>query len=159
MCEPVSLSTALMVASSTAAVYGQYQQAGAQTDALALQRQHQQEEIQAQADERAGERVKQARAERARLRVAAGEAGVSGISFEDQLYDTYLQEDLDLGILAKDSRFADRASDARYRSGLAGVNRPSVLGAGLQIAGAGYAGHSQGLQIKTPSRRVTDDAT
>lgn len=133
MCAP-AIPLALTVASSAADLYAQDKAADKQTSALAEQRAAQREELRAKATTEAGERVKQARAERSRLRVAAGEAGITGQSFEAQLFDSYLQEDLDIGLLAKDSEFADRASHARYRSGLAGVSRPDYLAAGLQIA-------------------------
>lgn len=148
MCEPVTILTGLAIASSVIGGVSASQQASSQRKALGGQRAVQAQEISAQNSLEAGERVKQARAERSRLQVAAGEAGVSGVSFNDQLFDSALQENLDLGALAKNQEFADRASEARYRSGRAGSQGPSALEIGLNTAVAGYSGYSAGLQIK-----------
>jgi hypothetical protein len=147
MCAPAALLA--ISAATTAVSYSQQQKlASANRANAAEQRANQKEEIEAQRAARAGERVKQARAERARLRVAAGEAGIEGVSFEDQMFDIALQEDLDLGMLAKDAEFQQRASDARYRGILNQNAGPSALEMGLGIGTAAYSGYSAGLQIK-----------
>lgn len=152
MCEPVSISTGLMIALSatTAAVGYAGQKKTARDNRHSLQEQAamQQEEIRAAQLVEQGERTKAARAERARMAVAAGEAGVSGVSVEDALFDSFLQEDLDLGLLAKDGEFALRASQARLNAGLRSSQGPSALEVGLGLASAGYQGYSAGLQIK-----------
>lgn len=140
MCE---VTTALAAVSTISGLYGADRNAAAQSRALTRQRHAQREEIAANTSARQGERVKQARAERSRLRVAAGEAGVAGQSFESQLFDSYLQEDLDLATLEQDGRFADRASEARFQSGLSTVNSPTFVDAGLQIAGSVYNARQQ----------------
>ena len=107
-----------------------------------MQRVQQGKEIQAQADTQAGERVKAARAERSRLMVAAGEAGVGGVSVGDQMFTTVLNQSEDVAAIGRDATNADLASDARYRSGLAGAQGPSALETGLSIASAGYTAWS-----------------
>ena len=148
MCDPVTATiTALSVASSAVGVAGQRSAAKAQFQANAAAREAQNEEIAAAASTRAGERVKQARAERASLRVAAGEAGIAGSSFEALLADSVLQEDMDLGLIGQDASFQDRASETRFLSANAAVRNPSALESGLMIAGAGVRGFDAGRRI------------
>lgn len=152
MCELVTIAmTAISVLSAGASAVGQRANTKAQFGANAAQREAQNEEINAKASVQAGERVKQARAEHARLRVAGGEAGVSGQSFEAQLMDSVLQADMDIGIIGKDASFADRASEARFLSANAQVYNPSGLETGLQIAGAAAQGYSMGQSLLIPS--------
>lgn len=134
MCEPVSLG--LTIAQAAGSLYSQYTNARAQGEALARQRRFQAEELTAQAQQRMGERVRAARAARARMRVAAGEANVSGNSFEAMLSNSLLQQDLDLADINKQNTFNQRASQSRFESGLATIRQPDVIGTGLQIAGA-----------------------
>lgn len=154
MCEPTTILMGLSIATAAAGAVAQADTAKQRQRSVNEQADARAEEINAQKTIEAGERVKQARAERARLRVAAGEAGIGGVSFEDQLFDSFLQEDLDLGNLAKDKEFQLRATEANRRSGLAQSQGPSALETGLNIAGAGYAGYSAGLQIKDTRKRV-----
>lgn len=155
MCEPVTLiSTGLAVASSAVGTIGAHSRAKAQRSALTQQRANQAEEIAAQADAQAGDRVKAARAERARIRVAAGEAGVGGNSVDAMMFDSFQQQDSDLAIIRKNEFFSQRGSEARYRSGMAAAQGPSALEAGLGIASAGFAGYQTGLQIKDVRNRV-----
>jgi hypothetical protein len=154
MCEPTTIMAGLAVASTAMGVLGQNAAADAQLSGLETQRRNQAEELQTQADQNAGERVKQARRERARMRVAAGEAGAGGQSFEASLANSFGQQNHDLAAIARQSHFNDRASQASYASNVAGVNKPNALTAGLQIAGAGYGGYSQGLQMEANLSRL-----
>ncbi len=147
MCDPISMSIA-MGATKALQVYGQRQATKAQFGALANQRDAQNEEIAGSAGRKMGERVKQGRAERSRLRVAAGEAGVTGQSFEAQMMDAAFQEDFDLAAIGEDTGYQQRASEARFKSGLASVRNPGMLESGLQIATASAGGYATGLQIK-----------
>ena len=151
MCEP-TLMTGLAIGSSAVSQVGQVVQANRTASALDTQRRAQAQEISAQAEGQLGERVKQARRERARLRVAAGEAGVGGGSVSAQLRDSFAQQNQDAATIARNARFADRASEARTESAFAQIDRPNLLTAGLQIATAGYSGYSQGLQLENLKR-------
>jgi hypothetical protein len=148
MCEPTTLAIMAM-ASTAASTAGQMSQARATQKALGQQREAQAEEINAQVSQKAGDRVEAARAERARLRVAAGEAGVSGNSFEAQIMDTVMQQEEDIGRVMMGGEFQQRASEVNYKSAMAQNRGPSPLAAGLNIASSGASGYATGLQIKT----------
>jgi len=147
MCEPVTIGAltiglseamaGMAVASTVAGAVGARKQAKGQMASSATQRKAQGEEISGKAGRSMGERVKQGRAERSRLRVAAGESGVAGQSFEAQMMDSAFQEDEDLAMIGKNAGYEQRGSEARFQSSLAQVNNPSALETGLQIAGAG----------------------
>lgn len=148
MCDAIVLATtALSVAQSGAGIVGQRAAAKSQFRANARQREAQNEEIRAQASVRSGERVKQARAERARLRVAGGEANIGGNSFQALLQDSIFQEDQDIATIGLDARFQDRASEARFLSANAAVRNPSLLENGLTLANAGARGFNLGQSI------------
>ena len=148
MCSPPAIVMALSMASTATGLFAQRQAANAQLEALETQRQAQAEELSAQAEQRMGERVKKARRERARLRVAAGEAGIAGASFEAVLADSFAQQNQDLATIAKNVAFADRASQARFRSAVAQVDRPTLVSSALQIGLSGAQGFQSGLQIQ-----------
>lgn len=154
MCEPVSVMTGLAVGSSILGLAGQSEQARTTRRFASASATNRQEEIDARASAQAGERVKQARAERARLRVAAGEAGIAGVSFEDALFNTYLQEDLDVGQIGQQQFYDTRANDLQLQGIIAGNQGPSALESGLTIAGAAFSGREAGLQIKDTRNRV-----
>lgn len=155
MCEPVSLTMmALSVAQAGAGIAGQRSAAKTQFRSNATQREVQNDQINDQASVKAGERVKQARAEQARLRVAGGEAGVTGNSFEAGLMDSVMQADMDLGIIGKDAANMDTASEARFLSANASVRNPSLAENGLQIAGAAAKGYSLGQSLTIPTSEV-----
>ena len=147
MCYPVAMAIAAS-ATKGLQIWGQRQATKAQFGALANQRDAQNEEIAGKAGRTMGERVKQGRAERARLRVAAGEAGVTGQSFEAQMMDASFQQDDDLAAIGKDTNYQQRASDARFKSAMASVSNPGFLENSLQIATASAGGYATGLQIK-----------
>jgi len=128
--------------------WGQRQTTKAKFGALAEQREAQNEEIAAKASQSMGERVKQGRAERARLRVAAGEGGVSGQSVNAVMMDAAFQEESDVDRIGTGAKFEQRASEARFKSGLASVKNPGMLETGLGIAVAAAGGYSTGLQIQ-----------
>lgn len=155
MCEPVSLTmAALSVAQAGFGIAGQRSAAKAQFASNAAQREAQNDQITDQASVRAGERVKQQRAEEARLRVAGGEAGIAGNSFEAMLMDSVFQADMDLGIIGKDAANADAASEARFLSANASVKNPSLLENGLTIASAAASGYSFGQSLSIPMSQV-----
>lgn len=144
MCEPVTITmVALSVLSAASAQKSQADTAKRQRAALGVQRAQQAKEIQAQADTQAGERVKAARTERARLQVAAGEAGVGGVSVGDQMFNTVINQSQDVATIGRDATNGDLASYARYNSGMAGAQGPSALETGLAIADAGYSSYTK----------------
>ena len=147
MCDPVSM-TALAVASSAAGVYGQYQAANAQVDAANDAAAASAEELEAQQSKQAGDRVRAARREAARARVAAGEAGVAGQSFEAQLKQAFGDANQDIAVVAKQGSFTGRAINANLKSNTASAKSITPLSSALQIASSGVRGYTSGLQIK-----------
>ena len=148
MCDTTAIMLGLSLATSAMGAVGQRQQTKAKFKASETQRRAQSEEIAASGGRKAGERAKQGRAERSRLRVAAGEAGVSGQSFEAQLMDSSFQEDTDIAAIGEDTGFAQRGSESRFQSALASVSNPNALTTALQIGSAGAQGYLSGLQIE-----------
>ena len=143
MCNPV-IPMIIMAAAATAQTVSSIQGANAQVDAADAAAAAQAEEFAMQRDEQIGDRIKEARAAQARMRVAAGEAGVAGNSFEAMLADSRGKVNHDLAIATKQSGLnarrinADLASVAASHRGIGGLN------AGLQIAGAAASGYSAG---------------
>ncbi len=136
------------MAGKAVGIGAQQKSAATQMGALTNQREAQNEEIAGKAGREMGERVKQGRAERARLKVAAGEAGIAGNSFAANMMDVAFQQADDVSAIGKDADYAQRASEARYQSLLAGINSPGALENTLQIAKAGASGYASGLQIQ-----------
>lgn len=148
MCDPVTIGiTALAVATSTAEVVSQAKAAKAQTKAILNQREVMLEENRRAASAELFDRSREARREAARIRTAAGEAGLSltSGSVEAMLMDSAMQQELagDRTLANYESR--NRATNAEAKSMLSHVQKPTALGAGLTIAGA-----AAGAYIKSP---------
>lgn len=149
MCEPVSMTMAALSVGSTAlGIQGQRRMAKAQFAVNAEQRRRQNQQIADAASVRAGNRVQQMRAERARLRVAAGEANVAGNSFLAQLNDATFQASQDVALIGKDAENQDLASETRFLGANARVRNPSALESGLALANAAYSGYSAGADLR-----------
>lgn len=153
MCEPVTAAIvvgSLAVASAGASVAGQIQSAKAQQALIERQDALAADEIKDQATADINERSRAARRERARIRVAAGEAGLnlqSG-SIEALLMDSLFQQSFDNTGTVKNAENAQRARHLRTESLLANqASRPTILAAGLQVATSGLEGASQGYRL------------
>lgn len=133
MCEPITILT---IATAAIGAVGAKQQADAQEESIERQQEAQAEEAHASAQQAMGKRVAQARRERARLKVAAGEANIGGASFESQLMNSLFQEDFDLADINKQSQFTQRGINAGAEMAYSRVEQPNLALAGLQIAGA-----------------------
>ena len=147
MCDPITM----MVASGAAKglqIWGNRQSTKGQFGALATQREAQNEEIAGAAGRSMGERVKQGRAERSRMKVAAGEAGITGNSYTAAMMDVAFQQADDVSAIGVDANYAQRASEARYQSHLAGIKNPGFFENALQIGMSGASGYASGLQIQ-----------
>lgn len=153
MCDPVSIGvTALAVATSTAQVISQAKAAKAQTKAILNQREVAMEENRRAASAELFDRSREARREAARIRTAAGEAGLSltSGSVEALLMDSAMQQELagDRTLANYESR--NRATNAEATSMLSYVKKPTALGAGLTIAGSAadaYIGSPSGKKL------------
>lgn len=138
MCEPMTIIAAT---SAVVGAVGARQNAEGQAKNMARQRAVQARQQHSAASDQAGQRVKQARAEQARLRVAAGEAGIAGQSFEAQLMDSSFQLDQDLARINSNAAMANEAGNEQLATAFSNVNNPSLLESGLQIAGVTYGAH------------------
>lgn len=140
MCEVTSIALAIQTAMST---YGEFQQAGSQMSALHGSAQAQANEHKARLEQEAGERSRQARRERARMIVAAGESGVqlSSNSFESQLSNNFTREGRDLAIIKKNALASSNSINSQVASQAANIKSPlqivsGAAASGLQIAGS-----------------------
>lgn len=163
MCLPLVVAAGMAVMSmATTAMQIQQQNdaAGAQMDAAtAAARQdyillnRKQEEVGKQEALEATERVRQGERERAKMRVAMGEAGVAGVTPLRVLGNSMLQEQYDVGVMEanRDAQFMSVQdeknkvnADAASRINVAKSNVVSPFMAGLQIAGSGVKGYMSG---------------
>lgn len=156
MCSPVipAVFGTVSAIASGASVVAQRKQAKAQQAALDQARRAQAEEIAAKRDYTLGQRVAAARREAARRIVAAGEAGVGGVSATLDVMNVLGRYNIDAADIIKSSQFEDRASQLNYRSELARINKPTIIDGALAIVGGFHRGHSlaQRLTIKGRTR-------
>lgn len=139
MCEPATVLGVLAVAGSAVSAVGQYQQASASNKAAGEQAQAQADEYANTRDQQIGERIKESRRERARLRVSAGESGVAGASFEAALRQSFGDQNQDIAIAQKQGKLTSRSLKAQTK---ASTKSFSPVASGLQIASAGYSAYN-----------------
>jgi len=117
-------------------------------------------EISQDANNQESERSIQAKIEQAKIRTIAGEAGIAGASVDAQLKDSKFQASRDIASIETNKANALKQnrnelqgtySRAQSQANEAESKRPSLLGAGLQIAGAGltYAKNTSGTKSTT----------
>lgn len=154
MCDPISMTVAA-VATAAAGVVTQVQAAKRQEAAIRDQLAISQKEIDNKATAELNDRQRAARREQARIRVAAGQAGLQlGGSIDSLLQDSLMQAGL-AGERTLDNRAAEQRNvAAEANSMLSRVERPTLLGAGLQIANAGMNGYSQGKSMQIARRNA-----
>ena len=148
MCEPTTLAV-LAIASSAASMYAQHQSAKAQTKAMQVQAETEREEAKAQAEEELGQRIRAAREQRERARVASSEAGAMGASFAAMVNQSLQDQDMTGALVQKNLAFQQRGVNDRLTLGLSQVRDVSAVEAGLNIAAAGASGYSTGLSIQS----------
>lgn len=148
MCDIVSASIAISIASAGVGIYAQQQTAKVQRLSIESQKEHEQEEILESAEEELGQRIRASRERRERARVSAGESGALGASFAASINQSLADEKMDAALISKQAAFAQRGVEDRAASALSQIRDPSALEAGLQIAGAGLSGYSTGLGIQ-----------
>lgn len=141
----------VQVAMAVIAAYGAYttkenarKQEKAYRQAQAVQEDQTRDQISVQANER----TRQARAERARLRAASAESGVSGLSIDDILNNVDFQSGMDISNMQANQSNRVNASRANLQSSLNGIEQPDYLGealnAGMQIYGYNARGAGGG---------------
>ncbi len=139
MCDPITIAVVgLAVVTSTASVIGQAQSAKAQTKALIAAQETQSEEVRKAQTGEMFDQDRAARREQARIRSAAGEAGLSlgSGAVEGLLLDSMTQAEnsRDRSLANAESRQLNSRAEAN--SALSSITSPTLLGAGIQIAGA-----------------------
>jgi hypothetical protein len=139
MCLPAAIAIPVVLATAATAVsvVGQIQSANAANKAIKQQLKAKDKEIDQAAAHEINERLREARREQGRIMVAAGEAGLSTSSgsVEALLEDAAMQASL-----ANQTSLANRESRrdaARAEANANMVSKPTLLGAGLQIAISG----------------------
>lgn len=144
MCDPISMTIAA-VATTAVSVVSEIQAAKAQNKAIAAQFEQQQKEIGQKQVAELNDRARQARKEQARIRVAAGEAGLQlGGSIDGLLMDSLTQNSLANERINLNTETQRNASVAEANSMYSRVQQPTILGAGLRIATAGAQGYAAG---------------
>jgi ribosomal protein L29 len=154
MCDVV---TALTIASSAFSYMQQSQAADAQQDAIeaAYNAQTQQladryEQINQNSTDQVSERTREARAELARIRVAGAESGLGGVSQQRIEGESEMLRGTDIASIEgnrknalKAAQYGGQSAQLEGNARMAAVRRPSLVGTGLQIAGAGISAYDK----------------
>lgn len=162
MCDPVTASVALAVTSVVGTV-GQTIAANktAKAQERAIRDQHARiaEENRDAASAEMFDQMRAARREQARVRTAAGEAGLglNGGSIEALLFDSAMQMELQGSRTLANLESRNAANDDAAESQLSQIQRPTLLGAGLQVAGAAASGWA-GIQNTQLALKRAGDA-
>lgn len=145
MCDPISIGVGLAVVSTATSVVGQIKQSKAMAKAINAQSEQQAEEIRDQASAEMFDRSVQTFERIGMQRVAGAQRGLNDASRTMQLATDAILFDYNFDN-ARTQLNAENAQLARLadtRSQLARASRPTLLGAGLQIVGAGIGAANQ----------------
>lgn len=149
MCEPVTIMTTLAIASTAASIVGEVKSAKRQEAAIREQLAATEAEVNTKASAEVNDRLREARREQARVKVAAGEAGLKlGGSIDLLLMDSMMQAGLSNERTLGNRERELRAARSEANSMLSRVERPTLLGAGLRLASAGMQGYASGQSMK-----------
>lgn len=168
MCDPVSAAYAA-VAIAAAGAYVQYDegqksakrqeqaiQDGLAKDRAATQRMYSQINESAQ-DEQAARHTEYL-IDAARIKTIQGESGLAGATFDRQQQENQDKSEADMATIEKNRQWsavnANSQSQARGTQAsiqLSGIRKPSALGAGLQIAGAGVSSYDSYKKSTDPN--------
>lgn len=159
MCDPIT-ATVLAVATTAASVVSQVKTANAQEKALRNQMAVASEENRQVASAELFDQARAARIEKGRVLTAAGEAGlgINSGSIQSLLTDIAMQKTLqgDRTIANMESRQAQNNAEAE--SAMSNISKPTVLGAGLQIASAGIGAYSNASSLKLQRKAASQSA-
>lgn len=147
MCDPLTaaiVSGVIGVVQTGASVIAAGKTAAAQEKAIREQNARVSEENRVKASTEMFDQTRAARREQAAIRVAAGEAGLSlnSGSVEALLLDSAAQLEMANSRSIANLESRQSAITAETESMLSQVQKPTLLGAGLQIAGAAASGWS-----------------
>lgn len=154
MCDPVTAAIVVgvtAVASTGAQIVTQAKQAKRETKALREQTAIAREETRDEASSELFDSMRAARREQGRVRAQAGESGLSltSGSVEAMLLDSAMQGELRDDRILSNMESRHRANTAEAESMASRIQKPTVLGAGLQLASVAaqaWAG-AQGAKI------------
>jgi cell division protein FtsL len=150
MCDPLTIGIGLAVATTAVSVVGQIQQANQANAAIKAQLKVEDKQIDQKATQEIDNRLREARRDMGRIMVAAGESGLSleSGSVKALEEDAAMQASLDneQSLANRESRKEAARADANSKM----VSKPTVLGAGLQIAAAGLSAAQSGGAFKKP---------
>jgi len=135
MCAPAA-ALAVTALSAAYGVYTTEKNAKNQAKALSVQAKKQQEQIYDQKSLQANTRMQQARAERARLKAASAESGLTGVSITDMLNDVDFKAGTDVAQIDRATADELDNSNSALQSAYNRIQQPDYLAAGLQIATA-----------------------
>lgn len=157
MCHPAA-AAALMVATTATQIVGEVKAAKRQEATIRDQLVMVEEEVNDKASAEINDRLRESRREQARIKVAAGEAGLKlggsiDLLLQDSLMQAGLSNERTLGNRGRELRAARNEANSM----LSRVERPSLLGAGLRLATAGMNGYSTGKSMQL-SRKNADNA-
>lgn len=143
MCNPL-IFAAISAATTAVSTATQISSANRQIEAITEMRHRQNEQIGLQEGAELSDSLRQARRDQSRIAVAASQAGLnlSG-SIDTLLSDAGLQGQLRNERTSLNADISRQQADDSAKANLSRVSKPSLLGAGLQIASAGatsYAG-------------------
>lgn len=159
MCDPVTTMIALTVASTAASIVSEVQSAKRQEGAIRDQLAVTQNEVNDKASAEVNDRLREARREQAKIKVAAGEAGLKlGGSIDLLLKDSMMQAGLSNERTLGNRDRELTAANAEANSMLSRVEKPTVLGAGLRLATAGMQGYASGTSLKINRQNAQTNA-
>lgn len=139
MCDPISIGVGLAVATATVSTVGQIQQSKAMAKAINAQSEQRADEIRDRASAEMFDRSVQTFERIGMQRVAGAQRGLNDASRSLQMANDAILFDYDFDNTRTqlNAENAQKARLADTRSQLARASRPTLLGAGLQIAAAG----------------------
>lgn len=145
MCPPV-IAAGLAIATATASVVGQIKQSKAMAKAINAQSEQRADEIRDQASAEMFDRSVDTFERIGMQRVAGASRGLNDASRTMQLANDAILFDYDFDNTrtAQNAANAQKARLVDTRSQLARASRPTLLGAGLQIASSGLSAFNEG---------------
>lgn len=154
MCNPVAMMV-MAITSTAAQVVGQVQSAKAQQAAIDAQLQQNLTEFSAKASAETNDRLREARREQSKIKVAAGEAGLQlGGSIDLLLKDSNLQSSMAAGRIQDNMGREVNNAAAEANSMSSRIESPTLLSAGLQIGNSAVGGYQQGQSIQINRSKV-----
>ena len=159
MCDPVSMAAVAVVSTATSLV-GQQESAAAQQSAINQQLTTNYQQIGKQEQAQTNDRLRSARQEDSRIKVAAGEAGLSlgSQSIETLLLNNQMQTGLSTERTQLNADTQRQNAEAEANHSLAQTSTSSALGAGLQLGLSAANGYFQGSNLQLRKSSVSTAA-